>query len=97
MSKVIEKVITIIKSIAKESSSSDTIVREIRAQELTAVWTNTRTNKEYAIHSNETRALLKSDINDPRLVPTLQFIANQLTVFEACSTIEKLESLKAFW
>ena len=97
MTKAIEKVIGTIKSLAKESDSTDTIVREIRSRELKAVWTNTRTNKEYVIGSNVMRRLLNSDRNDPRLVPALQFVANQVTAFEACNTIERLEALKAFW
>jgi len=59
MKTAIDKVIGIIKDIVQESNEGDTIVREIRAQELRAVWTNTNTKKEYSIGSNVTRRLLK--------------------------------------
>lgn len=96
MNKILERVIGTIKSIAEEANDGDIIVREIRAQELKAVWTNTRTKKEYTIRSRQTVRLIRVK-NDPRLIPVLQFIANQITAAEAKKAIERLENLKAFW
>lgn len=96
MNKILERVIGTIKSIAEEANDGDIIVREIRAQELKAVWTNTRTKKEYTIRSRQTTRLIRVE-NDPRLIPVLRFIANQITAAEAKKDIERLENLKAFW
>lgn len=97
MSKAVDKVANIIKSIAEEANEGDTIVREVRAQEMRGVWTNTNTKKEYSIGANVIRRLFDNERDDPRVVPVLQFIANQITAAEAKKDIERLENLKAFW
>lgn len=97
MSQAIDKVIKIINSVAQDISDGHTIVREIRPRELRAVWINATTNKEYSLGANTLRRITDYDQKDPRLVPVLQFVANQITAIEARSLIERLENLKAFW
>jgi hypothetical protein len=97
MSKVLDKTIETIRAIAQDVNNGDTIVREIIAQELRAVWRNTNTKKEYPISGNVLRRLVDFERNDPRLVPVLQFIANQITAPESIKQIDRLEGLKAFW
>ncbi len=100
MKQIIDRIIEVINNVARDIEAGSPVVREIRPQELQAVWTNINTKQEYAINSNATQWLItqiKNGQNDPRLIPCLQFIANQITGLEAKKTIDRLEKLKAFW
>lgn len=96
MSRAMDKSIEVIKNVAQDIDNGYTIVREIRAQELRAVWINATTKQEYGLGANVMKRLLRTD-GDPRIVPVLQFIANQITAVEARNQIKRLENLKVFW
>lgn len=97
MSRAMDKAVGLVKGIAQDVEAGATIVREIRPQELRAVWTNTTTQKEYAMGANVLRRLIDFDKKDPRIIPVLQFIADQITAPEASRMIDRLNNLKAFW
>lgn len=92
-----ESTIKTIRSIAQDVNEGDTMIREVRHKELRSVWTNSRTRQEYYFKANTLRRLLDHERDDPRLIPVLQFIANQITAPEAVNMIDRLEKLKAFW
>lgn len=97
MKHAIDKVIEVINNVARDIDNGHTIVREIRPQEMRGAWINTSTKEEYTIGANVISRLIKGDVKDPRLVPAIQFVANQITAVEAKKLIDRLENLKAFW